>query len=328
MHSRPSRHLGRQWFNNLSPVRVPVAREDEGNEDSSSDIPSFEDLVEEIKRQETGQVGAQEAADSAVSGADSKKSGTASDGDVWNWGGVESDDTVDTSRTDSSVDSLWEGSDSSPDSESVDQFDASKAEALIELIDDASNVLLVGPAGLPVEHDICSKLCDVDTNGKRRRLLITTEQSADERLDALRPYTDEPFDETTIIVVGDQVRSNDSSEPSAQQVGDETVVIEALHDPMDLTRLGVLINKYMGEGERPPVICFHTLNGILQFVGIEKMFRFLHILQARVRSVGGQAHYQIDPESVEDQAVSTLRSLFDFTIWYDEDGSISVEPRS
>jgi hypothetical protein len=305
-----------------------VAPEDEGDEDSPSGIPSFEDLVEEIKKQEKGRSGAEETADTAASGADSKGSGAVSDGDVWNWGGGESDDAAGPSSTGTGVDSLWGESESSPDSESVDQFDASKAEALVELIDGASNVLLVGPTGVPVGHDICSQLCDVDTDGNRRRLLITTEHSADERLDALRPYTDEPFDETTIIVVGDQVRSNDSSEPSTQQVGEETVVIEALHDPMDLTRLGVLINKYLGKGETPPVICFHTLNGILQFVGIEKMFRFLHILQARVRSVGGQAHYQIDPSSVEEQSVSTLRSLFDFTIWYDEDGSISAEPRS
>lgn len=305
-----------------------MAPEDEGDEDSPSDIPSFEDLVEEIKEQAKGRAGAEEAADTASSGADSKKSGAASDGDDWNWGGAESDDAVDTPRSDTGVDSLWGESRTSPDAESVDQFDASKAEALVELIEGASNVLLVGPTGVPVEHDICSQLCDIDTDGQRRRLLITTEQSADERLDALRPYTDEPFDETTIIVVGDQVRSNDSSDPSTQQIGEETVVIEALHDPMDLTRLGVLINKYLGKDETPPVICFHTLNGILQFVGIEKMFRFLHILQARVRSVGAQAHYQIDPGSVEEQSVSTLRSLFDFTIWYDEDGSISVDPRS
>lgn len=308
-----------------------MAREDEGDEDSSPDIPSFEDLVDEIEERKVGkkaQRGDNTESDTATSSTDTEKTGATPDESDWKWGGADSDDNARDTKADSSVDELWEGSDSSPDSESVDQFDASKAEALIEIIDDAPNVLLVGPAGIPVEHDICSKLCDAQRSGERRRLLITTEQTAEERLESLRPYTDDQYDETTIIVVGNQARSANRSEPSSEQDGEEGTVIETLHDPNDLTRLGVLINKYLGSGESPPVICFHTLNGLLQFVGLEKLFRFLHILQARVRSVDGQAHYQIDPEQLESEAVQTLQPLFDFTVKYAEDGAISVESRT
>lgn len=322
----------RQWFNNLSLVRGSVAHEDEEDEDSSPDMPSFEDLVEEIDKQEAeqdGRTGAGDESDVAPTDAEPEESKPATEPNDWKWGNAESED-VDTGTPSSgtSVDALWGGSETDRSSESDDQFDASKVEALVDLVDDAPNVLLAGPADIPLEHEICSHLSDIDPDGTRRRLLITTEQTADERLESLRPYTIEPFDETTIIVVGDQVRSNGSSEPSTQQVGDETVVLEALHDPKDLTRLGVLINKYLGTDGTPPVICFHTLNGILQFVELEKLFRFLHILQSRVRSVGANAHYLIDPKTVDEQSVSTLQPLFDFTIRYDEDGSISVDPRT
>lgn len=308
-----------------------MAREDEEDENSSTEIPSFEDLVDEIEEQKVGkktQSGGDTESDTATSSTDPEDTGAASDESDWKWGGADSDDNSGDTQADSSVDALWEGSDSSPDSEPIDQFDASKAEALIEIIDDAPNVLLVGPAGIPMELDICSKLCDAQRSEKRRRLLITTEQTAEERLESLRPYTEDPYDDTTIIVVGNHARSANRSEPSNQQLGEESVVIETLHDPKDLTRLGVLINKYLGSGESPPVICFHTLNGLLQFVGLEKLFRFLHILQARVRSVDGQAHYQIDPEQLESEAVQTLQPLFDFTVKYAEDGSISAESKA
>lgn len=309
-----------------------MAREDEEDEESSTDIPSFEDLVEQISQREAekeGQTGAGEASDVAPTDAESEETRPASEPNDWNWGSGASDDIdADAPSSGSSVDALWGSSDTVDSSESEDQFDASKVEALVDLVDEAPNVLLVGPAGVPLEYEICSHLSDIETTGNRRRLLITTEQTADERLNSLRPYTIESFDETSVIVVGDQVRSNDISKPSTQQVGDETVVIEALHDPKDLTRLGVLINKYLGTDGPPPVICFHTLNGILQFVEIEKLFRFLHILQSRVRSVGANAHYLIDPKTVDEQSVSTLQPLFDFTIRYDEDGSISVDPRT
>lgn len=305
-----------------------MAREDEEDENSSTDIPSFKDLVDEIEERKVktkGQSGANEGSDTATSSADQEETDTTIDEGDWKWGGVDSGDDADDTESDSSVDALWGESESSSDAESIDHFDASKAEALIEIIDGASNVLLVGPAGVPIEHDICSKLCDVERDGKRRRLLITTEQTAEERLESLRPYTEETYDHTTIIVVGNPVRSIDRSEQTTKQIGEETLVIETIHDPNDLTRLGVLINKYLGSDETPPVICFHTLNGLLQFVGIEKLFRFLHILQARVRSVDGQAHYQIDPERLEMEAVQTLQPLFNFTVKYAEDGVISVE---
>lgn len=308
-----------------------MAREDEEDENSSPDIPSFDDLVDEVRERKVkkkDQTGANERSDTATSSADTEKTGaTDHDGD-WEWGGAESVDKTGDTDSGSSVDALWGESGTSQSSESIDQFDASKAEALIEIIDDAPNVLLVGPAGIPVEHDICTKLCDVERDGERRRLLITTEQTAEERLESLRPYTNEPYDDTTIIVVGNQARSNNRTEPTTQQIGGETVKIETLHDPNDLTRLGVLINKYLGSGESSPVICFHTLNSLLQFVGIEKLFRFLHILQARVRSVDGQAHYQIDPGHLEMEAVQTLQPLFDFTVKYAEDGAISVDSRT
>lgn len=308
-----------------------MARDDQEDEEPFSDFPSFDDLVEEVGKQDAD---AMEAArsdptaqiESTEPWSDGELSDISTPDEGWNWGETGADRS---SGSKSDVDALWDESGAAADSEPGEPLDASKVEALIELIGESSSVLLVGPAGIPVEHDICAQLCDVETSGTRRRLLISTSQTADELLESLEPFTDEPFDETIIIVVGDQVRSNNGMEPTTYKLGEQTVSVETLHNPRDLTRMGVLINKYLNDEESPPALCFHSLNDIQQFVGNEKLFRFLHTLGSRVKSVGGRGHYQIDPASLDEPSISTLKPLFDFTVRYDDEaGPISVEPRT
>lgn len=313
-----------------------MARDEGEDEDSSPDIPSFEDLVEELERFDAGSGDLDSddgppSVDSAGSGTpDASGSGPepAPDDESWDWIGEGSPEIADGSSTGTAgVENLWNESTPETQSDPDGQLDASKITALVELIEDASNVLVVGPENIPMAHDLCSQLCDAGSNGPRRRLLISTDQTAEERMNSLRPYTDQPFDETFFIVVGEQARDTDGRGSSTQELEGENVVIETLHDSRDLTRLGVLINKYLGRTEPPPTVCFHTLTELLQFVGVQKLFRFLHVLQGRVRSVDARAHYQIDPRSIDEQTISTLKPLFDFTITYDDDGTLSVDQR-
>lgn len=312
-----------------------MAREDEEDEEHSSDIPSFEDLVEELGKRNADPMDSdgdeqgrpsqsEDLASPSTSGSEPEPEPSE---ESWDWVENRSSREDESSTDTSGVDSLWDESEAGIEPGADGRLDVGKSEALIELIGDTSNLLLVGSEGSPVENEICSRLCELEGESQRRRLLITTQQSADARLESLDPYTEGTFEETTLIVVGEQVQPKDDAEPATHEVGNESVVIETLHNPQDVTRLGVIINKYLSRGDTPPVVCFHTLTEILRFVGVEKMFRFLHVLQARVRSVGARAHYHIDPESVDEQAISTLKPLFDFTFTFDHDGTVSVDSR-
>ncbi len=201
----------------------------------------------------------------------------------------------------------------------------SKAEALIELIEDAANVLVLGPRETAVEYELCTTLCRTEAY-PRRRLLVTTGQSADDRLTALRGYGAEGFDETTVIAVGDRMRSP-GGDGSVTDVGGETIRIESISNPRDLTRLGLLINKHLGRtGEdAPPELCFHTLSTLLDAAPVEQVFRFFHVLQGRVRAGGGRAHYHLDPDEHPPEVVNTLRPLVDFTVRFDAGGDVSVD---
>lgn len=293
----------------------------ENDEDSSSsgDIPTFGDLVERLEDERHDAPASRtepEAPDeSEPSFADLAGSAGGPDSSKWQWGGGDVPDDRPDQRTEKPGPSGRE-----------EALSAAKADALLELIDEAANVLVVGPAGSAMEFELCAKLC---TRGRRprRRLLVTTRQSPDERLTALRSYGAGSFDETTVIAVGDDVRSSGGDEPTVHDFQGETITVETIRETRDLTRLGLLINQHLPDevDESAPVLCFHNLTTLLQFVEIEKAFRFLHVLQGRVRSAGAQAHYHIDPNDHAEAAVHTLEPLFDFTVRFDADGHVSVD---
>lgn len=201
-----------------------------------------------------------------------------------------------------------------------------KASALLDLIDEAANVLVVGPEDSPVEHDLCAKLCTAGDR-PRRRVLVTTIQGPDERLNTLRGYGAGAYDETAVIAVGDRVRSADRIDAGSLGAEGEDVRVERVTDASDLTRLGLLINKSLGgsDEEEAPMLCVHSLTAILHVVEVEKAFRFLHVLQGRVRSADTRAHYHLDPTALDDEVVNTIRPLFDFTVRFDDDGDLSVD---
>lgn len=290
---------------------------DDEDRDSAPDLPSFEDLVERLEGHESdpaapaqAEAATGEPADEATGFDDLAEEAEPSDESKWQWGGEP--DEPDVREPEPSLDST-------PVSDS-------KSAALLELIDEASNVLVLGPSETAAEYDLCTALCEPDAHS-HRRLLVTTAQSADERLNALRGFGADSYDETAIIAVGDQARSSDNGNPATHEFRGETVTIETISDPRDLTRLGLLINKHLGGEDElsPPVICFHTLSSLLQFVEIEKLFRFLHVLQGRVRTSGARAHYHLDPAAHDDAAVHTLRPIFDFTVRFDADGDVAVD---
>lgn len=301
---------------------------DEADNGTPSKLPTFEDLVERLGRSE-GRRDPPEA-ESEPPGDEAEESDSLGDltGDAegvdeskWQWGGPRSTSEEAGPTT---ADPADRGTQPSGGGDSL--VSDSKSAALLELIDDASNVLVLGPAASTVEYDLCTTLCETEAY-PRRRVLVTTTQSADERLNALRSFDSESYDETAVIAVGDRVRSSGNGDPSSHALGGETVTIETINDPRDLTRLGLLINKHLGDPDDgpPPVLCFHTLSTLLQFAEVEKVFRFLHVLQGRVRSGSARAHYHLDPTDHPDEVVNTLRPIFDFTVRFDAAGEIHVD---
>lgn len=82
----------------------------------------------------------------------------------------------------------------------------------------------------------------------------------------------------------------------------------------DLTGLAIAIDTQLSayeEDAEQPVVLFDSLTVLLQYADLRRVFRFLHAMTDRIRAVGSDARFLLDPAAHEAQTVATLRALFD-----------------
>ena len=200
-------------------------------------------------------------------------------------------------------------------------FDA-ETEALLELVADATNLLLVGPADHPVGETLCGRLLSSRSDGAVNVLVVTVTDTPGQRLSTLENYLEGDVVETTVIDV-----QNYNREVGYGQYNGP-VDIRRVSSAQDLRRIGIMISKILTEWDdapQKPTMCFHSISDLLDLTDDpQRVFRFLHVLRGRAQSAGMRAHFHFDPERHEEQVARTFTSLFDNAIKYDDDGSVST----
>lgn len=202
-----------------------------------------------------------------------------------------------------------------------------KTEAILEVIGDASNVLLCGPLLSQPDYDLCSRLTTSFPRDADNLLLVSMTESPDERLSVLQGYTDELPERTVVLNVGDTTRSGASETVSTGEGG--TIVIENVADPSDLMRIGITVSKRLSEWEEhggETAVCFHSLTALLQYAEDPNVaFRFVHTLLGRLKSTGARAHFHVDGGAHDQHVLATFRPIFDEVLTFEEDGTVRVE---
>ena len=202
-----------------------------------------------------------------------------------------------------------------------------KTEAILEVIGDASNVLLAGPLLSQPDYDLCSRLTTSFPRDADNLLLVTMSEPPDERLSVLQGYRDELPERTVVLNVGDTTRSGASETVSTGEDG--TITIENVADPSDLMRIGITVSKRLSEWEEhggTTAVCFHSLTALLQYADDPNVaFRFVHTLLGRLKSTGARAHFHLDADAHDQHVLATYRPIFDEVLSFEEDGTVRVE---
>lgn len=188
---------------------------------------------------------------------------------------------------------------------------------------DSANVLLLTPTMDPADGEGCGHLLNVPTSDDVVYLSITLSEGPDDRLDVWRSYVSE---ETPVrsgfVTAGDQARSVAAFDGGAPtNVGPDGTRIESVSTPADLTGLGMKVSDLLedlADGDQKVVVCFHTLTVLLQYVDLQKAFRFLHVLTGRMAAVDAIAHYHMDPSVHDERERNTLTTLFDAVMELDD----------
>lgn len=196
---------------------------------------------------------------------------------------------------------------------------------------DSANVLLLAPTMDPLGDEACGRLLDVGTGDDVLFLSITLSQGPDDRLDVWRTHVSkEAPSRSGFVTAGDQTRSVAFDGGTPTNIGPDDTRIESVSSPADLTGLGMKVSDLLedlADGNQQIVVCFHTLTVLLQYVDLQKAFRFLHVLTGRMGAIGAIAHYHMDPSVHDERERNTLTTLFDAVLELDDDNEWQFHTR-
>lgn len=108
-----------------------------------------------------------------------------------------------------------------------------------------------------------------------------------------------------------------------------TDVLTTVRDPADASDLGVAISLYLQDwstDDAPTVLGFHSLTAMLDHVGVETTFRFLHLLNRRLADARASGQFYLDPAAVDERTIETLRPVFDSVVERDRSADDRLSP--
>lgn len=89
--------------------------------------------------------------------------------------------------------------------------------------------------------------------------------------------------------------------------------------PDDLTGIEIAATESLPTGDGRTVFCFDSLTALLQYVELDRAYRFLHALVERLWVADARAHFHLDPGAHAAETISTLAALFDAVVAADAD---------
>jgi KaiC/GvpD/RAD55 family RecA-like ATPase len=185
-------------------------------------------------------------------------------------------------------------------------------------VEPGTNILLTGPP-LSGKRSIMMDILAAGTDRDEGAIVVTTKDGADR---VLRDYEKRtPYEGKPVAVVDCVTR---------QQGGEtrESDRIKYASSPVDMTGIGIklseLLQAFGDRGIERNRVMVHSLSTLLMYSDLQTVFRFLHVFTGRVQSVDGFGLFSIDSTAHDDQAMNTLKQLFDGIITVPEDGEPDI----
>ena len=185
-------------------------------------------------------------------------------------------------------------------------------------VEPGTNILLTGPP-LSGKRSIMMDVLGAGTERDEGAIVVTTKDSADR---ILRDYEKRISYEGKPVAVVDCV--------TRQQGGDirESDRIKYASSPVDMTGIGIKLSEFLqafgDRGIEQNRVMVHSLSTLLMYSDLQTVFRFLHVFTGRVQSVNGLGLFSIDSTAHEDQAMNTIKQLFDGIVTVPEDGEPEI----
>jgi hypothetical protein len=199
---------------------------------------------------------------------------------------------------------------------------------LWDAVEPGTATLVLAPSLHDATDEACLNLLSTEDATGQNVAWVTYTRSPDACIQDWLAHAGERPENMRFISVGETTRSPRPSVAfdtadvergdGPRRTGGET--IETLSSPGDLTGLGIKLSEILKEWDETDgrtVACFDSLTALLQYADLQTVYKFLHVLTGRFDAAGVTAHFHLDPDTCDDQTVSTLTSLFDTVVELD-----------
>ncbi|HEX7628275.1 MAG TPA: ATPase domain-containing protein [Candidatus Methanoperedens sp.] len=171
-----------------------------------------------------------------------------------------------------------------------------------------SNIMLIGPPMSGKEAILNHIMYNGVVQNENAIITVTTRESAAHIL--------EWFKENNLNLPMSRIGIIDCVTKTLGGASIENENIKIASSPVDLTGIGVKISQFfeeffMKKNTQKIQLYINSLSTILMYSNIQTVFRFLHVFTGRIKAAGALGIYVIESGMHDDQAIATLKQLFD-----------------
>jgi len=171
-----------------------------------------------------------------------------------------------------------------------------------------SNIMLIGPPMSGKEAILNYIVYHGAAKNENAVITVTTRESAAHILDW--------FKDNKLTLPMSRIGIVDCVTKTLGGAAVESENIKIASSPVDLTGIGVKISQffeefYMKKNTRKIQLHINSLSTILMYSNIQTVFRFLHVFTGRIKAAGALGIYVIESGMHDEQAIATLKQLFD-----------------
>ncbi|WP_121820208.1 DUF7504 family protein [Halostella salina] len=189
---------------------------------------------------------------------------------------------------------------------------------LADSVGDATAVVLLAPAAAD-DGSVCVDLLhpsDQPTN----LLFVSFTGSPQRRLAEWIDRAGGRPAATYVLASGESTDGFDAEGPQPDRV-------ERVGTPNDLTGISIRVSEVLNEwadSDAQSVVCFDSVTALLQYVDVETVYEFLHVLTGRLYAFGATGHFHLDPDAHSALVVAQIQTVFDAAVRIDDDGTTAV----
>lgn len=171
-----------------------------------------------------------------------------------------------------------------------------------------SNVMFIGPPMSGKEAILNHIMYEGAAKNENAVITVTTRESATHIL--------EWFQQTKLNLPMSKIGIVDCVTKTLGGTAVDSENIKIASSPVDLTGIGVKISQFfeeffMKKNIKKIQLHINSLSTILMYSNIQTVFRFLHVFTGRIKAAGAIGIYVIENGMHDEQAIATLKQLFD-----------------